>query len=112
MYPTNEKLTLFVAVCVPVRLFIASMPASNWAKKNIWIVSLFLMAIGVSIFKYQISKETFFGSEKYWSGLIHFMAFILASILIFISPKYASYVLYADVIYGIFTVIKKYNSAC
>lgn len=114
MYSTNEKLALFATVCVPVRLFISSMPTSNWTKKNKknkWIVFLFLMTIGVYfIFKHQTSKETFFGSEKYWSGLNHGSVFILASALMFVSPKYASYVLYADVVYGIFTVIGQYKS--
>lgn len=116
----NNRILLFLILCIPIRLllsyfayYLQNKNINNLYKKiliNLFSIISFLIGISF-LYQYYLNRKIgFFGGEIYWSNfrLLHSFNYILFSILFLLNYKNSYLILLFDVILGLLLFIKNY----
>jgi hypothetical protein len=108
----DKNLIKFLGICVPIRflLVIFSYFMRNKQINSInYIGTVIAILIALGFIYNENKTKGYFGSNKYWSGILHALLFIIFGILFSTLPKYAWNILLLDLIIGIYTVLYHYK---
>lgn len=109
----TNKILLFSFVCVIVRLFLAILAyfISMEHQKFILPLSILFVSMAIGLIYNDLIKKPkgAFGSDRYWSGIVHGVFYILAAIALFYSPEITLGILLMDLLFGIITVAVHYS---